>query len=438
MEMNNLVKPYDRYKRTGLFWLDTIPLHWNWLYLSQVCKEQQIKNFDNLESNVLSLSYGNIIRKKNIDFGLVPKEYNTYQIVNPGNIIMRLTDLQNDKKSLRTGLVKEKGIITSAYTCLSTDNNPSFIHYLLHSFDTIKVFYGMGGGVRQSIGFNDIRRMRLPIPPKEEQERIVRYLDWKLAKISKLIRAKKQQINLLKEKIDNMTNRASAVDGINKQRLVNVSTKIGIWIERKENQEYVPIGLLNRGRGIFHKSSILGSDLGDSEFYEVEDNALIFSGQFAWEGAVALTEKNDEKCIASHRYYMLRGIEGVAKNKYLWAFFCTKYGELLLNLNSRGAAGRNRPLNMNSLLKERIPLPPIEVQEEISKEVTLLLHFVKAVNYLEKFVIEYRASLIFNVVTGKADVRNIEIEDVAEEAEGFEDIDEEMIDEGEIEIGEEE
>lgn len=84
---------------------------------------------------MLSLSHGSIIRKKDINYGLVPKDYNGYQIVDEGNIILRLIDLQNDKKSLRTGLVRERGIITSAYVCLNTSQNARFIQLILHVYD---------------------------------------------------------------------------------------------------------------------------------------------------------------------------------------------------------------------------------------------------------------------------------------------------------------
>lgn len=112
------------------------------------------------------MSYGSIKVKKDLNKGLISKDLSTYQIVEPGDIIMRLTDLQNDHKSLRTGLVNDKGIITAAYLCLSPKINSRYLHYLLHSYDTLKVFYGMGGGVRQSIGFKDIRHMYLPVPPR--------------------------------------------------------------------------------------------------------------------------------------------------------------------------------------------------------------------------------------------------------------------------------
>ena len=60
---------------------------------------------------------------------------------------MRLTDLQNDKRSLRSAIVEELGIITSAYLAVDISNgNPRYFHYLFRAYDSIKVFYSMGGG----------------------------------------------------------------------------------------------------------------------------------------------------------------------------------------------------------------------------------------------------------------------------------------------------
>jgi len=147
------------------------------------------------------LSHGNIIRKKDLNYGLVPKDYVGYQIVEPGNIILRLTDLQNDQKSLRTALVREKGIITSAYVCLKTTQNPRFIQLILHVYDINKYFYGLGGGVRQSIGYQELKNMVIPIPPEEEQKKIVDFVDTKCAsvgfEIDRMIEQLKQEIALL-------------------------------------------------------------------------------------------------------------------------------------------------------------------------------------------------------------------------------------------------
>ena len=144
------------------------PSHWQKLMLFQVSTEQKISNKNVHHQNLLSLSYGKIKRKDiNSHGGLLPISFDTYQIVNADNIILRMTDLQNEHKSLKVDFVTETGIITSAYTCLKVRENifPRFLYLILHKYDLNKVFYGMGGGVRQSIGYSDIRKMILPVPP---------------------------------------------------------------------------------------------------------------------------------------------------------------------------------------------------------------------------------------------------------------------------------
>ena len=70
---------------------------------------------------------------------------------------------------------------------------------MLHAYDVSKVFYGMGGGVRQSIGYADIRRMVIPLPPMEEQREIVDYCREEQAKIEQMIAGIKEEIALVQE-----------------------------------------------------------------------------------------------------------------------------------------------------------------------------------------------------------------------------------------------
>lgn len=190
-------------KDSGIEWLDSIPSSWEVKPTYAICSASTEKNTDGLENNVLSLSYGNIIKRKtDTNFGLLPDSFNTYQIVKDGDIILRLTDLQNDKNSLRVGLVTQSGIITPAYLKLSVKHaiTPSFSYYLLHTYDIFKVFYGMGGGLRQSMKFEDFRRLPLLIPSKIEQESIVTFIDKRIIKIDILIEKQLQQIAPLKER----------------------------------------------------------------------------------------------------------------------------------------------------------------------------------------------------------------------------------------------
>lgn len=179
-----------------------VPGHWIPKPGMAVIKEKQIKNTGLKEKTVLSLSYGRI-KIKPIEklHGLVPESFETYQIVEPGDIIIRGTDLQNDWTSLRVGQAKNKGIITSAYICVTPKNgfNRDYAYNLLHGFDLMKVFYGLGFGLRQNLSWLDLKRMFFFLPSKSEQTQIARFLDYKSSQIARFIRAKKRMIELLKE-----------------------------------------------------------------------------------------------------------------------------------------------------------------------------------------------------------------------------------------------
>ena len=133
--------------------------------------------------------------------GLLPENFNTYNIIEAGDIIIRPTDLQNDKRSLRTGLATEHGIITSAYIDLMpiAQINSSFFHYLLHAFDVMKVFYNMGNGVRQGLNYSEFSRLMVFEPPLDEQDAIVAYLDSKCSEIDKVIADKNKQLSTIEE-----------------------------------------------------------------------------------------------------------------------------------------------------------------------------------------------------------------------------------------------
>lgn len=193
---------YDSYKPANSSWLLEVPGHWKLLPGLAVLKANKDKNVGMIEETVLSLSYGKVIIKPPEKLtGLVPESFETYQIINPNDIIIRPTDLQNDHTSLRTGFAKDRGIITSAYICLRPEpsHNPAFIHYLLHAYDLLKVFYGMGSGLRQNLDYRDFKRLELCIPPRDEQDRIVSFLDQKTAEIDEAVAKKQRLIDLFKE-----------------------------------------------------------------------------------------------------------------------------------------------------------------------------------------------------------------------------------------------
>lgn len=189
-------------KDSGIAWVGDVPKHWILRPLYCYFGERKNKNALGLETNLLSLSYGKIIRKDiNSNGGLLPESFNTYNIVEKDDIIIRPTDLQNDKRSLRTGICREHGIITSAYIAMKAIKpvSPEYFHYLLHAYDVMKVFYNMGNGVRQGLNFSEFSRLMVLEPPIEEQNAIVSYLKEKCDEIDLAISEKKQQIETIEE-----------------------------------------------------------------------------------------------------------------------------------------------------------------------------------------------------------------------------------------------
>lgn len=192
-----------RMKESGIDWIGQIPQEWEVAKVNHIFEEHKQKNRGNKEKNLLSLSYGRIIRKSiDSSFGLLPESFDTYNIIQRGDIVLRLTDLQNDKRSLRVGLARENGIITSAYLTLRLKNiccSDSYMYYLLHTYDICKVFYNFGGGVRQGGTWSDIYKMELLIPPKNEQQKIADFLEKKTAQLDKVKALLEEQIQKLKD-----------------------------------------------------------------------------------------------------------------------------------------------------------------------------------------------------------------------------------------------
>ena len=192
------ITTYEKTKDSGIEWIGRVPSHWRVHTLYQLVTQVKEKNSNLQEKNLLSLSYGKI-KRKDIDSpdGLLPASFDGYNIIEDGDIVLRLTDLQNDHTSLRVGLATERGIITSAYTTLRPidTSNSKYLYYLLHAFDLKKGFYGMGSGVRQGLNYAEVKELRVVLPGQDEQNAIVRFLDNQCGQIDSILEDTKSSID---------------------------------------------------------------------------------------------------------------------------------------------------------------------------------------------------------------------------------------------------
>lgn len=399
---------YPRYQDSGVEWLDDVPEHWSLKRFKRMLKEREERS---AEGNELLLSVSAYT-------GVSPRS----EVIDEGDHLSRAESLVGYKVCYEDDLVmnimlawnrglaftKYHGIVSPAYCVFDvTDgSDPDFLNYLVRSDEYTLYFKAFSSGVidsRLRIYPDTFGGLFCGLPPLEEQTAIAAFLDRETAKIDGLVAEQRRLMELLNEQIISLA--LSPVGDTKQLRLGSIASIVSRPVKMQQGQLYTRLGLYNRGRGLFHKPVAEMEDMGESDFFWIESGDLIISGQFAWEGAVALAGDNETGCVVSHRYPVLRGRDGLALTEYLFALLCTSHGDFLFNENSRGAAGRNRPLNISLLMKEKVPVPNMRTQELVAQAIhtktPLFKEIARQINLLQ----ERRTALISAAVTGQIDVR---------------------------------
>jgi type I restriction enzyme S subunit len=202
-EDNDISRDFGRLVESRVLdWVGPVPKSWVVVPMSGVFDVVKQKNIGLIENTVLSLSYGRVVIKPAEKLrGLVPESFETYQIIEPGDVIVRPTDLQNDTTSLRIGQARDRGIITSAYIALRPRKHvdPDYVMMQLAAYDFLKVLYGFGSGLRQNLDFKHLKHAPMMLPSLAEQSAIVSRVRAKTESVEKAHAAILQEIALLKE-----------------------------------------------------------------------------------------------------------------------------------------------------------------------------------------------------------------------------------------------
>lgn len=453
------IKPYPAYKDSCVPWLGDVPEHWEKGPGFAAFREKKIKNVGLKEQTVLSLSYGRIVIKPQDKLrGLVPESFETYQIVDPGDIIIRSTDLQNDWTSLRVGLVRNRGIITSAYLCFKTTPKlmPEYGYQMLHAFDLMKIFYGMGSGLRQNLDFSDFKRMVTFIPPKAEQTAIVSFINRADRRIRDHIRTKQKLIKVLNEQKRSIIQHA-VTRGINpdvrlkpsgvewlgdvpehwgKSRLKFEASHIVDCLHA--TPEYIdggPYPAIRTADIEIGKVRLGRTRRVSQEQYlqwtarlVPQEGDILYSREGERYGIAALVPAGVELCI-SQRMMIFR-IKPTQRSDYImWQLNCP-------HVYTQAAAdiiGATSPhVNVEKIKNFKLVLPPPGEQKQIVDWIASNCESLdKAISFAHReidIIREYRTRLITDVVTGKLDVRGVAVEAVEEELEDLLDADIEEID----------
>lgn len=411
-------------KDSGLEWVGLIPEEWQIHPVYYYFGERKNKNSLGQEDNLLSLSYGNVIRKDiNTNGGLLPESFNTYNIVEAGDIIIRPTDLQNDKKSLRTGLCRERGIITSAYIALRPIKavNSGYFRYLLHAYDISKVFYNMGNGVRQGLNYSEFSRLMVFEPSIEIQNKIVAFLDKRVSEIDDVMNDIRSQIDYLEQRKRSVITE-DVTKGMNHSVVMRDS---GIqWIGKMPSHWEIIRGKyilkyvqkpIREDDGVitcFRDGEVTlrsnrredGFTMSDKEigYQGIDVGDLVVHGMDGFAGSIGIS---DSRGKASP---VLNVLDTKQNKRYIMYYLRSMaYSDVFLAL-ATGIRVRSCDLRWNKLAELSYPVPPLEEQQAIVDHIDSVIEKTDAVIADKKAQLEtldeYKKSLIFEYVTGKKEV----------------------------------
>lgn len=191
---------YREYKESGVKWLGEIPSHWEVFRNKDIfheCKKSVGKNSNNY--TLLSLSKKGVVIRNMDDGGKFPAEFDTYKVVQSGDFIFCFFDVDETPRAV--GLSSEYGMITGAYTVLRQSiANSQYLYYYYLSIDDAKALKPLYTGLRKTVPLNAFMSMQIFLPPKAEQDAIVRYLDSATSEIDKAIAMQQKMIDLLNER----------------------------------------------------------------------------------------------------------------------------------------------------------------------------------------------------------------------------------------------
>lgn len=418
-------------KDSGIEWVGQIPFSWDVKPIRAKLREVTEKNKLGIEKNALKFTYGNIVKKDNFDAADDDYVANTilnYMVVNPGTIMLNGLNLNFDFVTQRVALVKERGIITSAYIAfapiLDDDISTQFFTYLLKAYDSCKAFHNMGGGVRKILNFAELKKQYIVYPTITEQKRIANFLDAKCAEIDALTADIQTQIDILEQ-----YKRSVITEAVTKGLNPDVEMKdSGIeWIGEIPSTWNIIRGKyllkylqkpVKEDDGVitcFRDGEVTlrsnrredGFTMSDKEigYQGIDAGDLVVHGMDGFAGAIGIS---DSRGKASP---VLNVMDTKQNKRYIMYYLRSMaYSDVFVAL-ATGIRVRSCDLRWNKLADLPYPVPTIDEQNAIVEYIDATLEKTDAVISEKKSQLEtldeYKKSLIYEYVTGKKEVPSI-------------------------------
>lgn len=445
------MKRYSNYEFICARWYNQIPIHWHLIRIKDLISQSNAGAWgDDPETDNGTIC----LRVADMDFNLGVFKNKPVSV-----LTKRLyTEEQIEKLTLEQGdiLIEKSGggekspvgrsvYFDKSYPALFANfmQRIRFKHKLIDAHFAsylLRTMYYRGATwyyVKQTTGIQnlDLNSMlaqeRFPVPPHEEQDQIVRYLDWQVSKINRLIAAKRKEIALLREQIQ--------------QTITDV-----VYHGVDQTVNYQPVKMLyvdkipehwkcKRGKFLFAEHDIRSTD-GKEELLSVshitgvtprsQKNITMFKAEslvnykicrkndiaantmWMWQGAIAVSSYHG---VISPSYNTYHQIDNAYDSAYLDYMLRSKPLVDEYYVRSTGIRKSRLRLYPEQLLDMFFPVPPVEEQKRIAaviaEKTQAANDFIAAIEKQIEKINEFRVRMISDVVTGQVDVRGIKVPD---------------------------
>lgn len=411
-------------KDSGIEWVGKVPATWKIMPNKYIMtKKKVIKEVYDGE-NIISLSMNGVIIRDLEAGGKMPKTFDGYQIVYPGNLLMCLFDYDVTPRCI--GLIKDYGVTSPAYSqfVMNNGNYSGYYYYYYLMIDNTKALLHLAKNLRHSLTEEQLGAILAPVPTIEEQQRIVDFLDFKCSKIDATAEDIQKEITLLEDYKKSLVYNVIS-NGINHSIYSTESDEV--WGNLPQGWKLVDIKYLFEivkriaGKEGYDVLSVTQKGLkikditsGDGQ---LADNycgyQFVYPTDYVMNHMDLLTgwvDCSELFGVTSPDYRVFRLIDKSAHNLvyYKYVMQCCYMNKIFYSLG-QGVSNLGRwRLQTSSFNNFKIPVPPKDEQDEIADYLDTKCSEIDSLIADKKrqldILADYKKSLIYEYVTGKKEV----------------------------------
>lgn len=244
---------------------------------------------------------------------------------------------------------------------------PAFLYlYFQSPYYWWDVFAGTEDGNRPSMNGTKLGELTVPYPEDKASQR---HIVTRIEELTRRAEEIRQVAAKREEELDSFlqTTYSRTIKDVERQPLMQVASLVRRTVDTRPDEKYEEMGIRSFGKGTFRKPILTGQQIGNKRIYKIHEGDLVFNNVFAWEGAIAVAQKEDQGRVGSHRFITYVPREGKATAEFLCHHFLGERGIEDIRAASPGSAGRNRTLGLKKLEQIRVPVPEYKDQERFAE-----------------------------------------------------------------------